>query len=1012
MSVVSLKSARGLEPDEEKTFRPVPITGTPLEYRLPSGETTIAQIGGALFVDLLNSLDALVPFSHPNFDILLSEAFVEFYGISHKSDYVVGQLELRDFVMTPEVNQKLLALLRGDSRLSEKYAAAFQRAAREVESPFGFTLGSGDANSHLGRITDELERFQKALYAEPDVSADASRLAGLDQNSVLSECINTRPVPKHDLGRGTSVSAHLRNLFRAFHTARRKVDDVVNSEPLFALMMAWAFCKFDSAGGPAGQTETIWDRCYKQNGELPKGLTDEEHASLQKEFRDGVSEGMRRDSENESVVAEVFAKHATESRRRAYARSREYTHRELRAYLAKTFKRLAVLLVPGAEQLLEELDGAIENSRRAFRKYEEKRDGDLTVDILHEVLKGEASELIAWLEKTFSTKDVKLSGMDLAADFEKAFVQFEIEQVKRLSDEFINSKATEINKLIPNAEVAYKTGLEGMQAPEGGVAQAPPGGTLAGVVPPFREYAGHDDAVVEASIDKVRQRDLEHRRARRGNIAGENNPPDAATSGIGQAAQSDDSTGTGDDATNGNGDTGDSPGSTESLGIFAVEELLSVDAQAEAEQKIEELRAQLFDNLRLHEDSRWATQRAQMRALLCGEYMLASAKSPLSITDRSLGAHFLLRMVETIGATVAYEGENRAKLASVETDHECGVLEMPMQDILQVSPGQKGREDVSGFVTAWTNMAKELETLAEDIADFEDVVELFEDLAKSGQNGKVTIINETIEEHAGREPTEQRIIAAPASRIDGPEDPPGIVYVTRQAGTTKGDGISLEPIAQHLFDQKDVAPLYRENEKTVLQQYEQPYANNLVWSMPVFVGRNLNGGEKARLPLISVDMPALSAAVICLAGLSPSTNRWKETIGKRAEVFGELRTDGQGGGRIGRGNYLGEAWRMFLLDDIHLASQCTSKIISHTLLSSVSHTQQRPSSFAAALRDTVNDLEKTYKNNDLRRRILIGEDHDEMPKASHTLAKIAPIVVIGKGANAIETPIADLFRLL
>ena len=258
------------------------------------------------------------------------------------------------------------------------------------------------------------------------------------------------------------------------------------------------------------------------------------------------------------------------------------------------------------------------------------------------------------------------------------------------------------------------------------------------------------------------------------------------------------------------------------------------------EQELNDRRAQLFDVIRLMEDEGLATQRGQMRAILLGEFLLAQleGRTPLSTVDRSLAPHFLLRMVEVVGASPGYEKENRHLLTDRETDPDCGIMGHPDgQDPDDRSGDRKDDRMSASSCRRGTTLPRRSRLSARTLADWNAVCDLLEDLKTCGKGGTVTLINETLAEHAERKTNAQRIIAAP---VDGPP-PPGIVYLTRQAGNLDGY-TDLDPIAQSLFEKPGgESPLYREGAagRTELQQQaasDQKHPHMLRLGIPVICG--------------------------------------------------------------------------------------------------------------------------------------------------------------------------------
>ena len=130
---------------------------------------------------------------------LLTESFVEFYESPYKAGAFVDPITLRDFVAIPEINQRLLALVRAAPAHTDEYASSLKAAARDVhkdaERKLGFEPGSGE-EGQLHGIVEVLKEFKSALVAEgerPVWLAGRSRTAGKERKEVADERFDRRP---------------------------------------------------------------------------------------------------------------------------------------------------------------------------------------------------------------------------------------------------------------------------------------------------------------------------------------------------------------------------------------------------------------------------------------------------------------------------------------------------------------------------------------------------------------------------------------------------------------------------------------------------------------------------------------------------------------------------------------------------------------------------------------------------------------------------------------------------
>ena len=913
----------------------IQLSGTALGAALLSGDLTDAEIGGRLYVNLLDALDRMMPFWHPNFDTLLCEAFVEFYGRLHGRSSFVGQAALRDLVMSPEICMGLLAFLRGDVSQGADYIESLQDAARKTEeyAAFGFSLGDpSDADSHISQIIDDLRRFKGALELDRDSSAwdasDARRLQLLDESATLSDLCRSLIVPGYPAV--ASVSSHLQDMFRAFQNARTVVENSAASEPMMALMVAWAMSKL---GRDTVTQAAVLEREFFGNEEA-QGIPLSRWEDLGEAFTGTIKKGLAEAqlSANQSAVADPVLERGVKNWDQNAGVVRVYTRTDLIRDVTKLFKRIVGRLVPGVRDCAAENESMIRDICDLLRDFRHIRNAKLTVGALTKRYAGRSERWDAWLE-TFCADREGLKGMELAAEFEMGCVRdyAALTFVERTT-EFLKREKAEIDRRLDNAHRALEDALkEDAEDVARRVSRAPAGGTAVGVV----AGKGGDGTEADAEDAARRMKRLRKRRKAGGTDEGASEEHDAAG-----AADDGDERDPGADGA-GTAASGEDEGGAE--GVFSEEQTrpdeppLPEEDQVVAEQNLETFRRQVFDELNLLDDDDLKEARAEVRAYLFGEYMVRTKQSPLGVKDGSIGAHLLFRLINAVGiGTERVRGEGRERLKAGTQDLACGILKVPIAEVVQVDPSNV-RRDLDRFAEYWGRCAAKVKSLADDIDDFADIVALAEDLADSRESGTVTIVNETIEEHVSRVPKEQRLLSSGKG-----VKPPGIVYVTRQAHPSRdrGKSISLDGVAKGLFDHED-GPLYlpSDNDPLTIGQRKQ-HSENRGWSLPIFVGRSVrNAARNGRncLPVASLDVPGLSAAVVFLAGLAPGTARWQNEAGidsRTLKAFAGLlksfdRSTGQLG--ISEGCPLRKAWREVLSLPDCLPAQCLSKIVSYGL---------------------------------------------------------------------------------
>ena len=968
----------------------IELSRTTLGAALRSGNLSSAEIGGRLYIDVLDALDRIMPFWHPNFDTLLCEAFVEFYGQLDRSGHFVGRTALRDFVLFPEVNTRLLAFLRGDASQAAEYIESIRNAAlRAAEyAEFRFSLGgASDADGYLSQIIDDLQRFRRALEFDRDSSEkdvqDVRRLKQLDKRATVGELCRSLLVPGYPAV--VSASLHLQDMFRAFHKGRKVVENSAASEPVMALMVAWALSKLGRNGSE--QAAVLQAKFYTKAASqaIPLSRWEELGEEFIKTVKDGL--GGAELSENQRKVAGPVLERGVKNWYENAGVVRVYTSAALIRDVVELFKRVVGRLTPGGKDCAVENERMIRDICDVLRDFRYVRDSGLTVDVLRKRYAGKGERWNAWLEKFCAERAerAELRGAKLAEEFEMGSVRdyAALTFVER-TVEFLEREKKGIDMRLENAERTLARFLR--EDANSSVAQAPAGGTAVGVV---TTVSGHGATASTEDAERRKKR-FRQRRASRASA-------DAASEGHEAAGASDRDSGPdrGADeagASDGVGGTNRGPGggaesepAPENEGgtvrLFREEETrpeepeLAEDEQVTAEQNLEMFRRLLFEELDLLGDDEQAELRAEVRALLYGEYMLRTKQSPLGEKDGSIGAHLLWRLTQMVGVgTERARGEERERLKSATVDLECGITKVEMDKIVQVDPGDVSG-DLNRFAEYWNNCAESIKSLSQDIEELADMEALMEDLANSGVDGTVTIVNETIAEHALRNPKEQRLIASDKSVV-----PPGLVYVTRQAqkGRDSQKVISLGCLAKSLFVHKD-APFERSGtgNLTRLQRLLSPEHRR--WSLPMFVGRSLenvvNDGEKC-LPVVALETPEISAAVVFLTGLVPGTPRWRNAGGidrRGVEAFEELLSEvHHSAGELGisEGCSLWKAWREVLLLPDFLGAQCLSKIVSHALhqrLSGEGPKRNKPK-IEAAFYPMLTDLAEIYAGDGLKQR--------------------------------------------
>lgn len=981
------------EEDREKENVEVELGGV-LDEALMSGKPCPA-IGGELFVNLLNALDDLAPFTHPSFDKLLTETFVEFTQLSsgrETNTYTVSPV--RETIEAPGVRERFLAYLRSDPARRDparrgSYFKSFRQAALEA-------CGSNDQAKWL---SDMVQRFARELSDERGETI--KKIDGPNRNDNLKELIKREYPPRHAPDETASVVAHLRHLFGEFHKARGAVERVVNCEPILALMISWLTTKFGQGQGAGVASTNIWDKFY---AEAQGGFTDEQLIALKEQFGETLQrEGERileelqerlgdsGEIENWDAIEKVIDRLKEKAiQGRGYDRRQVFSAKDLIAALRRMHDDLMVAVVPGMTETLAKLENELAGMKRVFAKYEGKRaQKDLTVKALRAIydeVSMDSPKLAKCMTKMLEEEGQTRTGQELTEWFDSRVGILEATALSSLFREFLVGKAVEINQVLKQASTLYGRGLEDVYAGgkgHDGVSQAPPGGSVSRTAAQRapendeseedREVARRDSATLLGGEQLTVQATQDGGEATERNAL--NRSPEEFSvkeQDIRPEPQEED------------GPTGaDREGSTTWADpVGSKDELLTLKPeQAEAASEgIDEIRGQLVKELMSKERKDLDSERALFRAVLLGEMALAADpdRSPLDIAHRSLHIHFILRMVEKLGAGPTEDRERFREEEVTEIDwKKLGAdeefLTLPFREMLQLGPGDW--QTLENFVTGWNNQADEIVSgVPKAIEDFREVKTLVDALAASGKDGGVTIIDDTLRGHAKKAvgdngdpmPSEHKLIASSIQNGVGPT-PPGIVYVSPLAFAneeneneeSENEENELHGVSEALFNAEGPLFFVEQNERTLIQDRQMPFADG-AWGMPVFVGRKIKPEDVGPVPTISITDErgvSLAEAVLWLASVSNGP------LGRKvdSELNGFVREIAGGG--VGSSETREKAWNKLLTINDAMAAQVTSRVCSLAMLVRVRDENPRQAGlvFADLLDLALQDLDNTQE---------------------------------------------------
>ncbi len=964
-------------------------------------------IGGRLLVDLLNALDDVMPFSHPNFDRLLTAAFVDYVNWKQERTRVRTRFTeegLTDFVAHPVVNQRLVSFIRSapaDAETRKKFSETFRRAAREAEKQEGeFAFSPLDkqpdtgGESRLDILSGYLDDFQKWLR-DDTVELYSPR------TNLFTSSVQDWTLPSHSLPEEYAAGPveYVRDLFRRFDDANCRIQELVVCEPLLSLMGYWALRRFGNS--PNEMASAMGKRYFaipNPNAKVSNFFSDTDANTLHRDVEKDIEDKTRRDADKpaQQAVADAFKRSVTQVVCDMIQWKNKYDAEDLFKLLNELYVQLMALLTEGLKESLKDAKALTEELCAAFMIYQREVRKDSTADNLKTKLekalgKETYARLKEWLDNLCEqAAKQKWDGEVIAAHFQKGFRDHLTEKVGSLSNSFIEHQSEKIDDASKNAESAHASALEALKPNRDGVPETAPGASL-GVVDLSRKIreAQGENLLVEYREGEASKRSLA-RTADVAKIIVEKLRTEEKASDKPKERQKE---------STGPGGTAQDPGWTQKVMSefgqgpefkegedFSSEQLKTLRNTLDDSEKIpneqwnhdvggprpwecakhhwdmQEGMSRLLEDINLVLDRNFAGERGIMRALLVGKYLYAlpEGKSLLSLEDRSLVVQLVVRMVQYAGASPEWEsdatqgstgtrkmreelyqsGENLGVKAEQDLTtgsiKATGVGKMPWKDIFPIAPnsGRDGNRKLTACLDQCILTAERIVRVADELEEREGLMKLLEALSKSGKEGRVTIINETLEEHTKRASYKQRIVA-----VEPDIEPPGICYVTQQAAASSEPGTDLTPLLKSLFDDVDEgklaqhhAPLGRRKHYRALGQ------RDVLFGMPIFVGPGLTQTKTdvhcRRLPVLTIEGSDTWEAVMYLAGLSSgagSERFWDAPISEsRQKVFHQraLGFRSKMADKIVARRSLGGAWCDVLIGDAALAEQFWSRVAS------------------------------------------------------------------------------------
>lgn len=896
--------------------RTIPVSSTPLAEVLGGAASTKEEVGGRLFVELANALDALAPFWHPNFDRLLAEGVFYYLRDQVRDNKGFTNTELRHLLYDTVTNRTLLAYLRaGPADAAHGLAALRKRVEDRLSEP-----------SLIELFLDQVAAYRMAL-------ANEMSGAGTIETRVYGDRDGRRFVADHGVpGLGTDI--------RALHARYRKAAEVVENisrcEPLVALIISWFFRKVSDNNGAANIAKALYSELYETSKMWKPRMSSDKLDADQKGFESAfsaryaqiVQEEAERggDRSARAIVYKLFMTSMVAHRGETWRPSRVYDKTALILDTVLRFLSLAALKVEGVEQLLNQGRDLLDQLQLTYLDFEGLYGAGLRVEALAPLLERLPGSFGGW-GAAFLAEAVGKSGTELGDAFRESFNAKVAEVEHGVVQQFLDQNHDHLDKDLGMIERIYRAQLVAATV-EGAFAN--PGGSQ-GVRDPSKASGREGAGDAEAEGDEQESTGAARPEARATEIYEKAvlspggtvslpkplRPPQEEVSKGGLARSLElpkgmhvDEAGTSlvFEVPFSRDELESASASVRGLDLPGLvdEAVLEMDRKGHL---IEDLRMALLEgDGNLRESPERAPQRGTLRSLILGEHELSARAelSPLGAKDTSLGVQILNSIVEHVGSSLRYEGKtNREALGRDVTDTECGVRQVALPQIWQVSQGKPGVADLEALVQYWQLQANRVFAVREYVEDMREVTAILKAVG-TVPGALVTHVNQTLAEHAGGDVYDLVNVADPNAGVV----PPGVVFVSRQAGA------DLPALEAKILGDRGVFALAKGTGSGMGRTV----------TLPLFVGRQLRAQS---LPVLETSMPEVDKLIALLLHPPGKNLSLSDKLGVRAkQLMNET------GIMVG----LADDWRRFWalwLREKAVEPLLVSKIISHVILTRV-----------------------------------------------------------------------------
>lgn len=899
---------------EGDSSKPIPLSSTALESALSKDGANAWDIGGLLFKELLDALDILSRFWHPNFDRVLTETFFYYTkGFTYNCSTFTDS-NLKQILYNPQFNRALLGYLRApQSDVSNYFQAvvfALEQLLPEKASADSRTL-----------ILNKLQSYKKALSKElpNEGSIHTSLHKHTDDEDAGFEFLKKQKIPGYPAG--TSVP----ELYRVYRTSAKVVEDLTRCEPLIALIIYWFFRKVTNKTSTKDIREDLYSLFYENNPDwkplLSKEAINEDHDFYVSEFKKRYADREKKfgKSSARAIVYKSYMRRLVAYRENTWKTNQRYSYDAIIDETVDRFVSLANETNSAVKQLIEQGETLLNDVHPVYLTlgimYAEP--DTITVDSLLElaaklpdILTGQSSYMERMKEVLSSSG---LSGKELGDLFRKHFHMELVDAHDGAFDQLLDEKEKELAEQLKRIDTIYRLQLvAAKESTKEEIAVAVPAGSLAGV----REVEEDEDNTYQVTEGARGSEELYKKHVLRKGNPIPINIESLQDSPFKEEAQPENVTWNSEEQTleftvnfdekmlsSLQGELKEEVQIRDALDSFAK----SLDQE---DVSVETIKSALLEQGLLTEPS-MASSRGVLRANILGEFILFAPGelSPLEKKNTSLGVPILLEIVEKVGAKRDFEGEQRKNLIKPETNLECGVKDVNLHSYWEV-PGEKATalSTIEKEVALWQGLANGVLAIREYIADMKEAKKIIELMGSCSHNNcYLSVVNQTIEELSQGYPEDLFLGANISSEIP----PPSVVYVSGQAlpqGST-GSLVNLE--------QTIIGP-----QNSLLAQLSTKTGK--LFGVPVFLGRTLE--NDTQLPVISDGTSHLYELSVFLC--DPEHLKFREKIG--SPTHRDL--NGMLGVKVGSFDEWKTAWLKYMRQGQNLEALVLSKLATYGFL--------------------------------------------------------------------------------